>query len=161
MRRGKSALARGFLIPKQRRKGGWGSCHAPQLSPSDVVAAQRHGGIGWLLLRGLSMRVSVSHCTSSQSGKVSRAAVSMPIFQMARLSSRATRLQSNGSLVGQPVTCSPVLFAHPPPPPCLQTQGQTSAARPQRAQPQLPASSRGLGSNKVCWLKDLLLFFCA
>lgn len=155
-------MARGFLIPKQRRKGGWGSCHAPQLAPSDVVVAQRQGGIGWLLFRALSMRVSVSHCTSSQSGEVSRAAVSIPIFQMARLSSRVTRLQSNGSLVGSLSLAAQSSFHSPPPsPPCLQTQGQTCASRPQRAQPQPPASSRVLGSNKVCWLKDLLLFFCA
>lgn len=108
----KSALARGFLIPKQRKR--WvGGCHAAQLAPSDVVVAQHHGGIGWLLLRALSMRVSISHCTSSQSGKIRRAAVSIPIFQMARLSFGVTRLKSNGSLVGQLVTCSPVLFPLP------------------------------------------------
>lgn len=76
----KSALAGGFLIPEQRQRwvGILSGCTA--LAPSDVVVAQHQGGIGWLLLRALSMRVSISHGASSQPGKIRRAAVLHPHF---------------------------------------------------------------------------------
>ena len=83
------------------------------LRGSHTVTDQSNGGVGWLFLLVLSTHASVSCCTSSLARKISRAAVSIPVFQMSRLSSRVTRLESNESLVGQPITCSPVLFPIP------------------------------------------------